>query len=169
MDELWITIPEFSNYEISNLGRVGNISTNYIMRTSLTNHGHVKITLKSDWSNERFTRSVARMVAESFIDKPNWMCDQVIILDGDFSNVIMDNLAWRPRWYAWKYTRQLKTEQPLHYKNLPVHNIITDVYYNSIVEAGIREGLLFDDIWRSTYTGVPLFPNGSIFEVIERV
>lgn len=168
-EEVWQTIPDFSNYNISNLGRVYNIRRNSIMRTSLTNHGHVKITLKSDWTGQRFTRSVAVMVAEAFVESPNWMCDQIIVLDGNFSNVAATNLAWRPRWYVWKYTRQLKIKQPLHYRNLSVRNITNDFYYNSIIEAGIKEGLLFDDIWRSTYTGLKLFPNGSVFEIVERV
>jgi hypothetical protein len=169
IEEVWKIIPEFSNYQISNLGRIYNIKYDHVMRTSLTNFGHVKISLKSDWSNERFTRSVAQIVAEAFLEPPNWKCDQVIILDGDFSNVAASNLAWRPRWYTWKYTRQLKKTQPIYYRNLAVHNITNNIYYDSIVEAGMTEGLLFEDIWRSTYTGAYLFPNGSRFEVIERV
>ncbi len=168
IDEVWQTIPEFSNYQISNLGRVYNIKQGHIMSTSLTNHGHVKITLKSDWSSERFTRSVAQMVAEAFVEPPSLFCDTVIILDGNFSNVSASNLVWRPRWYTWKFTRQLKVHQPIYYKNLIVHNIVTDSYYESVMEAGMTEGLLFDDIWRSTYTGAALFPDGSIFEVVKR-
>lgn len=169
--ELWITIPEFPDYEISNFGRVGNIRRGHIMRTSITQFGHVKITLKSEYSDARFTRSVAQLVAEAFVEKPNptHLCDHVIILDGIFSNVAADNLAWRPRWYAWKYTHQLKIVQPVHYHNLIVHNITTDRYYNSIIEAGIMEGLLFDDIWRSTYRAAELFPHGYLFEIVERV
>ncbi len=106
--EVWQTIPDFPSYLISNLGRVYNTKHDMIMRTSFTNFGHVKITLKIDKLSERFTRSVAQMVAEAFLEPPNWKCDQVIILDGDFSNVAASNLAWRPRWYTWKYTRQLK-------------------------------------------------------------
>ncbi len=168
-EELWKPIPEFPNYQISNLGRVYNNRTEHIMSTSLTNFGHVKITLKSDWSDERFTRSVAQMVAEAFLEPLNCKDNQVVVLNGDFSNVEAANLAWRPRWYAWKYSRQLKARQPVYYKNLAVRNVVTDVYYNSIEEAGMAEGLLFDDIWRSTYTHAQLFPYGAIFEVIQRV
>ncbi len=168
IEEVWQTIPEFSNYQISNLGRVFNIKQDIIMRTSFTNFGHVKLTLKSDWSDERFTRSVAQLVAEAFVEPPNLMCDHVIILDGDFSNVAAINLDWRPRWYAWKFSRQFRLHQPIFYKNLAVHNLVTDSYYESVIEAGMTEGLLFDDIWRSSYTKAALFPHGSIFEVIKR-
>ncbi len=168
IEEVWQTIPEFQNYQISNLGRVYNIKKDIIMRTSLTNFGHVKLTLKSDWSEERFTRSVAQLVAEAFVEPPNLMCDHIIILDGNFSNVAATNLAWRPRWYAWKYSRQFRLHKPIFYRNLTIHNLVTGSYYESVMEAGMTEGLLFEDIWRSTYTGASLFPHGAIFEVVER-
>ena len=169
MEEVWEIIPEFPNYQISNLGHVYNVRGGIIMRTSLNNYGHVKITLKYSGINERATRSVARLVAEAFIEPPNWMCDEVIILDGDFSNVEARNLAWRPKSFAWKYTHQMRTDQPRHYWNLVIHNITTDYYYNSIIEAGMTEGLLFDYIWQATYSGEKLFPYGHRFEVVERV
>jgi hypothetical protein len=169
IEEVWKLIPDFVEYQISNLGRVYNIREDRIMSTSVNNHGHVKISLKEGHSSRRHTRSVALMVAEAFVEPSNWMCDHVIVLDGDFSNVVFFNLAWRPRWFAWKYTRQLKVLQPVHYRNLIVQNVNTGFYYDSIVEAGMTEGLLFDDIWRSTYTSDSLFPYGHIFKIIERV
>ncbi len=168
-EERWRTIPEFSNYLISDLGRVYNTKKDIFMRTSLTNHGHVKLTFKDDWSDDRYTRSIALLVAEAFVEPINFMCDSLIILDGNFLNVAATNIAWRPRHHAWKYSRQLKVHQPIYYKNLEVHNLVTDSYYDSIIEAGMIEGLLFEDIWRSTYTGAALFPQGFSFEIVERV
>lgn len=168
-EELWQEIPEFSNYMISNLGNVYNIKHKHVMRTSRTQHGHVKITLKDDYSDDRYCRSVARMVAQAFVEAPNHMCDEVIVLDGDFSNVAAINLAWRPYWYAYKYTRQMKTVQPVPFQNLAVRNTTTGYVYNSIIEAGVTEGLLFEDIWRSTHSEARLFPYGHAFEIIDRV
>jgi hypothetical protein len=42
----------------------------------------------------------------------------------------------------------------------------TGVVYNSVIEAGMTEGLLFDDIWRSTYSGARIFPFGMEYEVV---
>lgn len=168
MEEQWAVISEFPNYEVSNFGEIYNIRTRQIMRTSLTIFGHVKITLKGR-DGERYTRSVAQLVADAFVERPNMLCDKPIILDGNFRNVRADNLAWRPRWYAWKYTRQLKKPQPAHYQNLVVVDKRTGMGYRSILEAGIAEGLLFDDIYDSTWKGMPIFPYGSIFEVLKRV
>lgn len=168
-EEVWIPIAEFPSYHISNLGNIYNTRTERLMRTSQTRFGHTKITLRAEWSNERFTRSVAQLVAEAFVDSPNRLCNTVTILDGDLSNVAATNLVWRPRWYAWLYIHQLKQTQPLHYQNLIVCNVSTGYYYDSIVQAGMREGLLFEEIWVSTYSGKKLFPYGHIFEIDERV
>lgn len=166
-EELWKRIPDFPSYEISNFGRVHNLYLDTIMKTSKTIFGHVKISLVSDWDHMRYTRSVAQLVAEAFVEPPNDFCDHVVVLDGDFSNLSAENLAWRPNWFAWKYTRQLKIIQPVHYQNLVVKNVRTGDRYSSIITAGMVEGLLFDDIWRSTYTGDAIFPNGGIFEIVQ--
>lgn len=166
--ERWRTILEFPKYEISNKGNVYNTKTRQMMRTSITNYGHTKITL-TDYDGQRYTRSVAYLVAQAFIDPPTSMASYLIVLDGNFQNVDASNLAWRPRGFAWEYTHQLKYPQPNHYYNLPVRNVVTGFEYDSITEAGVTEGLLFNDIWRSTYTGNELYPHGSIFEIIKRV
>jgi hypothetical protein len=166
IEEVWKEIPEFPNYMISSFGRVYNRRRDKIMNTSLTNHGHTKITLKSEYGGDRHTRSVALLVGEAFVHKPNPLCDQLILLDGDLSNAIADNMAWRPRWFAWKYRRQLLTEQPRHFHNLTVINKTAGIQYESIIECGMREGLLFEDIWTSCNTGRVVFPNRHIFEVV---
>ena len=166
--EKWRTIIEFPKYEISDQGNIYHTERNIVMRTSQTAHGNTKITL-TDYEGNRYTRSVALLVADAFVVPPNFMCDQVIALDGNLSNVAASNLAWRPRWFAWKYIRQLREPQPNHYYNLTVRNIIDEEDYESIIEAGITEGLLFENIWQSTYRGNEVFPSGSIFEIVQRV
>lgn len=166
--EKWEQIIEFPSYSISNKGRVFNHRTNKVMRTSQTTHGHMKIALM-DHRGYRYTRSITMLVAGAFVEPPNSLCDTVVVLDGVLSNVDAFNLAWRPKWFAWRYTHQLKETQPGHYYNLPVFNMENGEGYNSIIEAGMKEGLLFDDIWRSTWSGVEIFPYNYTFEVVERV
>ncbi len=115
-DEVWRNIPNYPDYLISSYGCVYNRRTKQEMRVSKTNHGHAKISLMSGES--RHTLSVARLVAQAFVRPPNPMCDEVILLNGDLSDVSETNLAWRPRWFAWKYTRQLRTDIPVYYTNL---------------------------------------------------
>ena len=118
-------------------------------------------------TRRRFTRSVAMLVAQAFVEPPNFLSDTLVVLDGDLTHVAASNLVWRPRGFAWKYAHQLKVDQPLYYRNLPVFNVVKNVEYESIVAAGMYEGLLFDDIWRSTYSGIKTFPNSSIFEIVD--
>lgn len=166
--EQWKELSEFPNYEVNPLGEIYNRRTRSLMRINPTNHGHMKITLTAE-DGSRYDRSVAMLVADAFVRPPNFMCDYLIVLDGDQANVRADNLAWRPRGFAWKYTRQLKLNQPLFYRNLQVLNTVSGVEYSCVVDAGMTEGLLFEDIWRSTHTGAFIFPTGSAFEVIQRV
>jgi NUMOD4 motif len=167
--EFWEPIPGFPNYMVSNFGRIFNSKHNKIMRISQTQHGNTKISLIAE-DGTRHDRSVAKLVGEAFVVPPNARCDQIVPLDGNVANVEAQNLVWRPSWYAWKYLRQLRDPAVPHYfTNLPVLNMITGVEYESIVEAGMAEGLLFEDIWRSTYTGDTIFPYGTFYQIIRRV
>lgn len=166
-EEEWVEIEGFPRYMISSEGRIYNRITNRYMSSSINNYGHPKISLLAE--NGRHTRSVAFLVAKAFLKKMNPLCDRIIYLNGDLTDVRAANLAWRPRWFGWKYSRQLKTHQPAYYRNLPVVNLETGSEYPNIVEAGMAEGLLYDQIWRSTYSGEPVFPTGSTWEVEERV
>ncbi len=171
MEEIWEFIKGFSEYQISNIGRVYNDKRGLIMSTSVNNHGHLKISLISD-TNERVTCSVAKLVADAFVPIPyaaelsRMDFDQVILLDGNFSNLVSTNLVWRPKWFAWRYTRQLKEQQPHYMHNLYIRDVQTGVEYKSIIEVGMAEGLLFQDVWRSTYSADPIFPIHHVFEVI---
>lgn len=168
IDEMWATIPDFPTYQVSSLGDIYNTRTKSLMRVSHTTHGHVKIALV-DENGDRHTRSVTQLVAQAFCEAPNSRCNQVIVLDGDLTNLRADNLVWRPTWFAWRYTRQLKEPQPDHLHNLEVRNVETGVVYPNIIDAGVTEGLLFQHIWESTYRGKPCFPTGAVFEITERV
>jgi len=166
--EQWSEIHGFPRYLISTEGRIYNQATNHFMKYSPNNFGHPKITLLTD-QGLRYTRSVAFLVAKHFLDRPNALCDRIIYLNGDLEDVRSENLAWRPRWFGWKYSRQMKLDQPTHYTNLPVVNLETNVEYENIIEAGLTEGLLYDQIWHSTYSGDPVFPSGSVWVIEERV
>lgn len=166
--ETWLDIPHFSRYQISSEGRVFNKVSGVYMKTSQNNFGHPKISLL-DEDGKRYTRSPAVLVAKAFVKPPNNICDRVVYLNGEHDDIRSENLVWRPRWFAWKYARQLKQVQPVHYHNLKVKNILNGNVYTNVIEAGMMEGLLYEHIWHSTYTGRPVFPDGSIWAVDERV
>lgn len=166
-DQIWAPIPEFPDYQVSNYGLVWNSRQRRTMQLSRTNHGHVKVSLVN--REGRFTRSVALLVAQAFVPAPDRRCDTPILLDCDLTNVAADNIAWRPDWFAWKYTRQFKIPQPLWAYNLQVDNAVTGARYPSIAECCKAEGLLFDDVWRSTYKEIPVYPSQCTYVITERV
>ena len=185
IEEEWRAILEFPNFSVSNLGRIYNNETETFLSGSPNNYGHLRVAFPTEEfeaqydSDGRFlkmrrvraTRSLAVLVAQAFVEAPSVICDHVILLDGNLSNVVAHNLAWRPSRFAWLYTHQLKEldSQPFYFKNLEVTNLQRNIAYESIVEAGMMEGLLFEDIWTSTYAGTRVFPYGHVFEVTEQV
>lgn len=166
MGERWEPIPDFPMYEISDRGNIYNHRTRRLMSPSQTTFGYGKISLMNS-DGVRHTRSVALLVAQAFVRPPTILCTKVILLDGNLFNFDFKNLEWRPRGFAWEYRHQLLTEQPRHLRNLPVYNLTRDLAFDSVIDAGMEEGLLFKDIWRSTYSGSETFPYKSVFEIIK--
>lgn len=165
LDELWEPIPEFPGYSISSFGRVFHNNTGKYMTPSPIQSGHLKVSFTRD----RITRSVALLVAEAFIEPPDKLSDCVVVKNGDLSDVAAYNLCWRPRHFAWRYRRQFDRQAPLHYRNLSVLNVDLHIEYDCIIDAGISEGVLFIDIWESTYLGRRPYPFHHKYEITERV
>lgn len=169
MDIVWSRIDEFPNYLVSNFGDVMNETTGRILYQSTTIQGAVKVNLIKD--GRVYSRSVKVLVAKSFverIDLGHVLFDTPIHLDGNQQNNRADNLMWRPRWFAWKYTRQFSKISNLYYKG-PIRDVKTREIYLHIYEAAVLNGLLFKDIWRSillTSPPSPTFPTGQIFEFV---
>lgn len=167
--EEWKPLWEFPQYSVSNYGKIRNERTGMEMATSQTTHGHVKISLLDERVHERYTRSVALLVANAFVPVPDRLSDAVIQLDGNHANVVSWNLAWRPTWFAWKYTHQLKQQQPVEYTSFKVRNITRGYVYRSVVEAAMTEGLLFDDVLRSHFNDTRIYPHACVYKVVGRV
>lgn len=164
-EEIWRSIPGYSAYSVSNFGRVHHNKRTRDMRISYQLSGHAKVALIDDYG-ERRTRSVAILVAEAFLERPTPYSDHVIVKDGKYWNLAAWNLAWRPRGFAFLYAYQFRRKHPAYYRSLPVRNVSQDAEYECIIVAGITEGRLFDDIWRSTWAGDRIFPYNARFKVI---
>lgn len=106
-------------------------------------------------------------MATAFVEREYPNCDHVIIKNRDFMDLRAENLAWRPDGFAWEYANQFSRPPLLHYTNLAVADIVHEIEYPNIVEAAGYQGLLFKDIWHSTYSGDETFPTRSIFIVVQ--
>jgi hypothetical protein len=67
-NEIWKTIEETDNYQISNLGRVKNIKTNRMLNPYINECGYQKISLCVDKKTKSF--SLHRLIALNFIPNP---------------------------------------------------------------------------------------------------
>ena len=162
-DEHWKTIIEFPEYKVSDQGRVLNTSNNRVLRESVTQSGVVKIGIVK--GGTQFTRCVPLLVADTFVEGRDDIFNTPIHLDGDSRNNRADNLLWRPRAFAWKFTRQF-TDIPAKYKKGPLVDIETGVQYKDVVEAAKVNGLLFEDVLKTITIQKPAFPTWQTFAFV---
>lgn len=163
MDEEWVEIRGFDNYYISNQGRVRNENRGRLVKMSLTGHGVVKVGLVREGT--QYTRSVKVLVADAFVEGRSELFDTPMHLDSDQLNNTSDNLVWRPRWFAWKYTRQFT--QADYYKPLgAILDTDDKTVYEDVIKAAVKNGLLFYDIARSVLENERVFPTWQMFEKV---
>lgn len=92
-NEIWKSIPEYPNYQISNLGRVKSLAstTPMIRKIELNRGGYQHVKLRRDGKNKLVR--VHRLVANSFVPNLNHF-DQIDYIDGDKQNNNFKNLRW---------------------------------------------------------------------------
>ena len=120
----------------------------------------VKVGLYRD--GVQFTQSVAVIVAQAFLPEHPEHFDTVIHLDGDKQNCHLDNLMWRPRWFAREYHRQLKHDLELFYAAF--EDIRSGELFDSSLDAAARYGLLERDVFRDLNDQNAFLPEGQNFK-----
>lgn len=110
MNEIWKDVKGYENlYQVSNLGRVkslfywSNIYNKYfprekILKNNVLKYGYLNVRLKG------VTKSVHRLVAETFIPNPNNL-PEVNHKDENPSNCRVDNLEWCTHKYNVQYSK----------------------------------------------------------------
>lgn len=161
--ERWHELAEFPDYAVSDLGEIVNIKTGMPRKTSINQQGIVKISLYQ--GRELITRSVAVIVAEAFVEGQTRFFNTPIHLDGDRENCAADNLMWRPRWFAVQYHRQFH-EEAFHRMNVPIEELNTGAFYNSVYEACTTLGLYYKDVYRSYVHEVRVPMTGEDFRLV---
>jgi hypothetical protein len=147
MKEEWIDLKEFPDYVISTSGEIVNMKWGgHPINYSRNQQGLPKVTLVRD--NRPFTRSPARLVAETFIPEEREVFDTPINLDGDRMNCGVENLMWRPRWFAIKYHKQFMFEN-FHSDFAHRVDIESGEHYYSLKEVCMRNGLYYFDVIKS--------------------
>lgn len=133
--EIWKSVENFNNYEISTFGNVRNIQTNKKLKPYLDNPGYLNISLSKNNIKKSF--KIHRLVAFAFIlNLENKLT--VNHIDINKQNNCVSNLEWatmsEQNMAINKGVFLNKTNSISIYKINPVTNIIIDKY-NSISEA----------------------------------
>lgn len=154
-------IKEFPEYEINSLGDIYSRITGRRMTYTPNQHGELTVGLTKD--GVQYRRSVKLLVAKYFVKGRTDIFDTPILLDGDRYNLHHENIAWRPRWFAWKYTRQFNQPQP-YWDFGPIVEIRHKVLYENVYTAGVTTGSLFAEVFSTIDSGyLRVFPGGEAY------
>jgi hypothetical protein len=164
MQERWKTIELFPDYEVSDLGRIRSNTSDRILSLNENQSGLVQVGLMRD--GQQFHRSVPLLVAKAFLPRPSEAFDTPINLDGDRYNNALENLTWRPRWFAIRYNQQFK--RPFENSiQAPIQDLKTgDVSENSF-ECAKHYGLLERDLVLSIVNRTYVWPTYQQFSIFE--
>lgn len=160
--EEWVPIEGFPGYSINPLGQVVRDSSSRLIHPRFNQYGVPYVGLMRDW--KQCNRSLPRLVAEHFLSPPSEIFDTPINLDGDRENCCVDNLMWRPRWYAVHYNNQFKDryENPI---NAPIKALDTHEVFPDSLSAACRYGLLEREVVLAVLNNTCTWPTYQFFEL----
>lgn len=164
MSESWIPIELFEEYSVSNFGRVRSNKTDRILSLNLNQYGVLQVGLMRE--GKQFHRSVPLLVAKAFIPIRKGPFDTPINLDGDRTNNHVDNLLWRPRWFAIRYNRQFRYRYH-HTIESEIEDIKTGEISENSWECAKRYGLLEEDLVMSILNRTYVWPTYQEFVVVD--
>lgn len=161
----WEELEEFPMYVINHHAEIVNMRTNRPLSYSRTKDGIVKVNLMQ--GTRVLTRSVARLMARTFLTSPNPNFTSVIHLDGDKTNCHISNLMLRPRWFVVNYHQQFQTPAFHEDYRRPIRCVDNDKVYPGHKEACMDLGLLFWEINNSINNRTRVYPGALTFEWAE--
>jgi len=167
--EEWRVVQGFECYSVSTLGRIRsdieykNGNTGLIIRQSTNQRGVAYVGLMKNGIQHK--RSVALMVAHAFIMTARPLTFTTPInLDGDRHNNRVENLLWRPTWFARKYFRQF--EYPHARIPRPIVEVKSHQEFASSWDAALTHGLLDEEIFEATRNKTYVWPTFQRFELL---
>lgn len=126
--EIWKPLRNFPSYDGSSEGRIRNIRTQRILKTTVDPNGYLKACLQKN--GEQYTVKVSRVIAETFLGEHPGM--DVRFRDGDRLNVCIDNLEWCTRSELIEDAYNRGTKKP--YQSIPIRVVETGNTYESILD-----------------------------------
>lgn len=162
--EVWKEIEDFPDYSVSSYGRVRTNRTGRILHLTENQYGLLQVGMMS--YGVQCHRSVPLLVAKAFILQPPGPFDTPINLDGDRYNNNVNNLAWRPRWFAIRYNQQFRHPY-LNHIRYPIVDLASNVVSRNSLECAKTYGLLEEDLVGSILAHTYVWPTYQQFAVLE--
>ena len=139
-EEIWKTIEDFPNYEVSTFGNIKNKTTEKLLKLQKNYSGYLNISLLNN-NKKSFRCKVHRLVAKAFIINPENKLT-VNHIDKIRINNNLENLEWATMSEQNKHVllNRDKILKPINYRPVYKINIITDQIieeYKSISDAAI--------------------------------
>lgn len=166
-----LNLPEIKLYFVNEKGEVYRPDTSRYLTVS-TNQGGVRYVTLERVDGSRANYSVASLVAHAYLEEPDPIrCGRtptLIFKDGNKENFHKDNLAWRTRSYAIRYTKHMRHVYAEKVKRIPVRSIESGGavrYFPSIHDCAVHYGVRSFEIVNSLENGDEVyFAPGVIFE-----
>lgn len=123
MNEVWKTIDECKDYQVSNLGRVKSLKygREKILQQAIDDKGYKRVLLSMN--NKHKSRQVHRLVAKAFIPNINNYAE-VNHIDENPQNNNSSNLEWCTKQYNLKYgTGMIRSQLSQHRKKVNQYDL----------------------------------------------
>ena len=146
--EKWVKISGYSQYSISNLGRVRNDITNTIKTNTIARRGNTSYYVTRMINDEGIQKNelVHRLIAKAFIPNDDPHRDCINHIDGNGLNNNLDNLEWCTKAennrHAYR-TGLANTEKPVQSINIKTNEIKS---YKSARDASRKTGICYKQI-----------------------
>lgn len=165
MQEEWLPIDGFDEYVLSNYGTVRNELTGRTMTRSPVQYGMLTVAMMR--GGVQIRRSIGTLVAQHFLPAPEREdFNTPIHLDGDRANCRVDNLMWRPRWFAINFHLE-RRHGPFDGWSRDIRLLETGEVFDTLKHPAEKYGLLEREIHRSLTNGTIVYPQGFRFIFIE--
>lgn len=161
---MWNALPAFPDYELSDLGNVRRLKSGRPVRTVFNQFGLAMVGLSRD--GVQYKRSLSLLVALMYLGPhPNPKFDTPIHLNGDRGDCSVDNLAWRPRHFAYMYHQQFHNNKRGFV--VPVIEVNTREVFPNSWEAAMKYGLIDREIRDAAINRTVVFPTGQHFRPVD--